>query len=99
MKWENFALKISHKFNILSSISKDGGKKEYILINRCLQTRFKCLIADNIRIYICLWQPEFAFFNFCAGKLYQTMARALVEAVKVTPQIGIVSVEAAKVHF
>ena len=40
---------------------------------------------------------EIAFYDFCAGKHHQCMARARVKSVKVTPQMGIERVEMMKV--
>ena len=44
-----------------------------------------------------LFHTQFAFFDFCLGKCHHIVVHALVEAVKVMPQKGIVWVEAAKV--
>ena len=45
---------------------------------------------------LCKGLVQFAFFDFCVGKHHKIMVCAWVESVKVTLQMGIAQVQAAK---
>ena len=55
------------------------------------------MIMLMLVVNVVLARAQFAFFDFCAGNYQQNIARARMEIVKISPQIGIARVEAAKV--